>query len=444
MGPEEELKQHDQNDAWALVFHKLRAEASLKHDYNLKDAKSPDFRGRNRYRDVSPYDHSRIHLKQDGLDYINASLVKAPKADRNYILTQGPLPNTAGHFWLMVWEQNSRAVLMLNRLVERGQVKCFQYYPLGSDNGGQDVLDFEDVGLTVTFLYQQEEQDYVIRTLRLTNMDGEEKDVLQFHYTTWPDMDVPQCPTAFLDFLFTVRRSGALDRSVGPPVIHCSAGIGRSGTFCLVDTCLVLIERNRSANTINVYEILMDMRQYRMGLIQTPSQLRFSYLAIVEGSRRVLAASPDSGFSDQDSTQNGMTDDVDDIPNMPPPIPPRRQIGRIDPGPTADSPTALNGAGEYSPLIEEDVYTPTQDLNEDDLGQEFDREQMRKKGFAIRRRKREERLKNTADQIAQMRERQMANHINPNQSFISRYFVGLSVALLFGSFLMYQYYSSKS
>ena len=70
---------------------------------------------------------------------------------------------------------------------------------------------------------------------------GEEKDVLQFHYTTWPDMDVPQCPTAFLDFLFTVRRSGALDQGVGPPVIHCSAGIGRSGTFCLVDTCLVLV-----------------------------------------------------------------------------------------------------------------------------------------------------------------------------------------------------------
>lgn len=67
------------------------------------------------------------------------------------------------------------------------------------------------------------------------------KEVIHFHYTTWPDFNVPKSPRAFLNFLFAVRSSGALERDVGPPVIHCSAGIGRSGTFCLVDTCLILV-----------------------------------------------------------------------------------------------------------------------------------------------------------------------------------------------------------
>ena len=72
---------------------------------------------------------------------------------------------------------------------------------------------------------------------------GEHKEVLQFHYTTWPDFGTPNSPAAFLDFLMAVRESGALDPEVGPPIIHCSAGIGRSGTFCLVDTCLVLVRK---------------------------------------------------------------------------------------------------------------------------------------------------------------------------------------------------------
>jgi tyrosine-protein phosphatase non-receptor type 1 len=77
---------------------------------------------------------------------------------------------------------------------------------------------------------------------RLTDNDsGNSRDILHFHYTTWPDFGVPQSPTVFLRFLNKVRRSGALDESVGPPVVHCSAGIGRSGTFCLVDTCLILV-----------------------------------------------------------------------------------------------------------------------------------------------------------------------------------------------------------
>ncbi|ELT92620.1 hypothetical protein CAPTEDRAFT_129937, partial [Capitella teleta] len=284
-------------------FQKIRQEARDKHTFSLKDSKQPEFRSRNRYRDVSPYDHSRIQLERDEIDYINASLVEAPEANRSYILTQGPLPGTSGHFWLMVWEQNSRVILMLNKVTEKGQVKCHQYFPVGNANHGKDDLHFEDVDLKVTFQSEVTNTHYTVRNLELCDLrSGEKKVIQQYQYTEWPDFDVPQSPQAFLDFLFEVRKSGALDRNAGPPIIHCSAGIGRSGTFCLVDTCLVLIEKDQSMQNVDVCKVLLDMRHFRMGLIQTQDQLRFSYLAIIEGSKQILpasqATSPDSGFED--------------------------------------------------------------------------------------------------------------------------------------------------
>nr|XP_055095204.1 tyrosine-protein phosphatase non-receptor type 2 isoform X5 [Symphalangus syndactylus] len=211
------------------------------HDYPHRVAKFPENRNRNRYRDVSPYDHSRVKLQNAENDYINASLVDIEEAQRSYILTQGPLPNTCCHFWLMVWQQKTKAVVMLNRIVEK-------------------------------------------------ESSGETRTISHFHYTTWPDFGVPESPASFLNFLFKVRESGSLNPDHGPAVIHCSAGIGRSGTFSLVDTCLVLMEKG---DDINIKQVLLNMRKYRMGLIQTPDQLRFSYMAIIEGAKCIKG---DSGI----------------------------------------------------------------------------------------------------------------------------------------------------
>lgn len=200
----------------------------------------PQNKSLNRYRDVSPYDHSRIVLKKGSTDYINANLVKVEKAHRSYILTQGPLANTVGHFWLMVWEQNSKAVLMLNKLIEKKQEKCFQYWPVKI--GKEHITKMDDVGLTLEYLENHDHSYYLTRTLRLTEVEsGECREIIQFHYTTWPDFGVPSSPTAFLEFLRKVREAGVLEEDVGPAIVHCSAGIGRSGTFCLVDSCLVLV-----------------------------------------------------------------------------------------------------------------------------------------------------------------------------------------------------------
>lgn len=145
----------------------------------------------------------------------------------------------------MVWEQESKAVLMLNKLIEKKQEKCSQYWP--TEIGPEHLMTMSDVGLSLEYMEQQDHSYYLTRILRLTDVEsGKQRDILQFHYITWPDFGVPTSPNAFLEFLRRVRDAGALEEDVGPAVVHCSAGIGRSGTFCLVDTCLVLVRMQRT------------------------------------------------------------------------------------------------------------------------------------------------------------------------------------------------------
>ncbi|XP_061213396.1 tyrosine-protein phosphatase non-receptor type 2 isoform X4 [Neopsephotus bourkii] len=231
---EREFQEIEATNDWQARYLEIRHKSS---DYPHRVAKYPENKNRNRYRDVSPYDHSRVKLQNAENDYINASLVVIEEAQRYYILTQGPLPNTCCHFWLMVWQQQTKAVVMLNRIVEK-------------------------------------------------ESSGESRMIFHFHYTTWPDFGVPESPASFLNFLFKVRESGSLSPEHGPAVIHCSAGIGRSGTFSLVDTFLVLMEKKDSPS-VDIKKVLLDMRKYRMGLIQTPDQLRFSYMAVIEGGKLI-------------------------------------------------------------------------------------------------------------------------------------------------------------
>ncbi|XP_057235446.1 tyrosine-protein phosphatase non-receptor type 1 [Malurus melanocephalus] len=279
---EKEFQRLDQAASWAAIYQDIRHEAS---DFPCKVAKHPRNKNRNRYRDVSPFDHSRIKLNQGENDYINASLIKMEEAQRSYILTQGPLPNTCGHFWEMVWEQKSRGVVMLNRVMEKGSVKCAQYWPRKEEK----EMFFEDTNLKLTLISEDIKSYYTVRQLELENLSSQEtREILHFHYTTWPDFGVPESPASFLNFLFKVRESGSLSPGHGPVVVHCSAGIGRSGTFCLVDTCLLLMDKRKDPSSVDVKQVLLEMRKYRMGLIQTADQLRFSYLAVIEGAKFIM------------------------------------------------------------------------------------------------------------------------------------------------------------
>ncbi|KAL8182340.1 UNVERIFIED_CONTAM: Tyrosine-protein phosphatase non-receptor type 2 [Gekko kuhli] len=188
----------------------------------------------------------------------------------------------------MVWQQKTKAVVMLNRIVEKDSVKCAQYWPTKEE----DIMMFKETGFCVRLKSEDVKSYYTVRHLQLENIsNGECRMIFHFHYTTWPDFGVPESPASFLNFLFKVRESGSLSPEYGPAVIHCSAGIGRSGTFSLVDTCLVLMEKRKDPFSVDIKQVLLNMRKYRMGLIQTPDQLRFSYMAVIEGAKYIMGDS---------------------------------------------------------------------------------------------------------------------------------------------------------
>ncbi|XP_070575802.1 tyrosine-protein phosphatase non-receptor type 2-like isoform X2 [Ptychodera flava] len=399
-GLEEEFQEIDERNGWPMSFAKIRLTAA-EYEYSIRDAKRTDNKPRNRYRDVSPYDHTRIRLKRGNNDYINASLVQSPQTKRSYILTQGPLPTTSGHFWLMVWEQNTKAVVMLNKVIEKGSVKCAQYWPLGDDHNDEGILTFKDEQIRVALLDEDIKSYYTVRTLELEDMvTGETREVYHFHYTTWPDFGLPQSPSAFLNFLAAVRESGSLDDDVGPAVVHCSAGIGRSGMFCLADTCLLMVEKSGDMNSIDITSILLDMRRYRMGLIQTPDQLRFSYLAIIEGAKRILKTNKLDSPTDEDV--DGIDQIIGDIPPSIPPKKSRSQEFSDQKNVTGNSP----GKTESRETEEAEDTKEEEQIEEKIIPKPTEEDDTRHREQELRKRKRLEKKHSMEERLAKMRKKQ--------------------------------------
>lgn len=297
---------------WRKLFLELQKHEQCSERYTSLTTRAADnIRNitRNRYYNVLAYDHSRVQVdtEENSESYINANYVHVPKANRKYILTQGPLDRTTEHFWLMCYQQECPAILMLCKCREIETDKCAQYWP------GQvgDTRHFPAVNLSVKLQEEncEDQNHFTVRTLLITDsVSKETREVKHFQYVTWPDFNVPKCPDAFLDFLHAVRQSGCLDSSVpglsGPPVVHCSAGIGRSGTFCLVDSCLVMAANGEDLTLDLVKETLMDMRTYRFGLVQTEEQLRFSISAIIAGADRFVAPLANGALPDFSLTDN--------------------------------------------------------------------------------------------------------------------------------------------
>nr|XP_046213306.1 tyrosine-protein phosphatase non-receptor type 9 isoform X1 [Oncorhynchus gorbuscha] len=247
---------------------------------------------RNRYGDVLCLDQTRVHLKtrrNERSDYINASFMDGYKQKNAYIGTQGPLEKTYGDFWRMVWEQNVLVIVMTTRADEGGRKKCGQYWPL--EEGGQEVYGH----MAVVNQRVDNHSHYNQTTLELHNMENcEQRQVTHFQYLSWPDYGVPTSAVTLIDFLGAVKRQQR--RSVktmgpqwrghplGPPmVVHCSAGIGRTGTFCALDICLSQLQ---DVGTLNVCQTVRRMRTQRAFTIQTPDQYYFCHNAILEHAQR--------------------------------------------------------------------------------------------------------------------------------------------------------------
>nr|XP_040038567.1 receptor-type tyrosine-protein phosphatase delta-like isoform X27 [Gasterosteus aculeatus aculeatus] len=229
---------------------------------------------KNRYANVIAYDHSRVLLSAidgvPGSDYINANYIDGYRKQNAYIATQGSLPETFGEFWRMIWEQRSAIVVMMTKLEERSRVKCDQYWPTRAT---------ETYGLIqVTLLDTVELATYCVRTFALfKNGSSEKREVRQFQFTAWPDHGVPEHPTPFLAFLRRVKACNPPD--AGPMAVHCSAGVGRTGCFIVIDA---MMERIKHEKTVDIYGHVTLMRAQRNYMVQTEDQYVFIHDALQE------------------------------------------------------------------------------------------------------------------------------------------------------------------
>ncbi|XP_038123420.1 receptor-type tyrosine-protein phosphatase S-like isoform X44 [Cyprinodon tularosa] len=229
---------------------------------------------KNRYANVIAYDHSRVLLSAidgvPGSDYINANYIDGYRKQNAYIATQGALPETFGEFWRMIWEQRSAIVVMMTKLEERSRVKCDQYWPTrGTETYGL---------IQITLLDTVELATYCVRTFSLfKNGSSEKREVRQFQFTAWPDHGVPEHPTPFLAFLRRVKACNPPD--AGPMVVHCSAGVGRTGCFIVIDA---MLERIKHEKTVDIYGHVTLMRAQRNYMVQTEDQYVFIHDALQE------------------------------------------------------------------------------------------------------------------------------------------------------------------
>ncbi|XP_077428209.1 receptor-type tyrosine-protein phosphatase delta-like isoform X19 [Vanacampus margaritifer] len=229
---------------------------------------------KNRYANVIAYDHSRVILSGiegvPGSDYINANYIDGYRRQNAYIATQGSLPETFGDFWRMVWEQHTANIIMMTKLEEKSRVKCDQYWPTrGTETYGL---------IQVTLLDTVELATYSVRTFALYKSGSNEKrEVRHFQFTAWPDHGVPEHPTPFLAFLRRVKACNPAD--AGPLIVHCSAGVGRTGCFIVIDA---MAERIKHEKTVDIYGHVTLMRSQRNYMVQTEDQYIFIYDALLE------------------------------------------------------------------------------------------------------------------------------------------------------------------
>ncbi|XP_036409564.1 receptor-type tyrosine-protein phosphatase F isoform X9 [Megalops cyprinoides] len=231
---------------------------------------------KNRYANVIAYDHSRVILSSvdgvPGSDYINANYIDGYRKQNAYIATQGPLPETFSDFWRMVWEQRANTIVMMTRLEEKSRVKCDQYWPIrGTETYGM---------IQVTMLDTVELATYSVRTFALyKNGSSEKREVRQFQFMAWPDHGVPEYPTPILAFLRRVKACNPAD--AGPMVVHCSAGVGRTGCLIVIEA---MLERMKHEKTVDIYGHVTCMRSQRNYMVQTEDQYIFIHEALLEAA----------------------------------------------------------------------------------------------------------------------------------------------------------------
>lgn len=272
------------------ALQKMETKVSKSRDEGMR----PENKSKNRYKNILPFDHTRVTLQNTdpnvvGSDYINANYVINKLMDINYqkvyIACQGCLATTVNDFWQMVWQEESRVIVMTTREVEKGRNKCVPYWPTTegeSKEAGRYV---------VTLLTEKDAADYKVRVMELTAPHRKEpaRTIWHYQYLSWPDHGVPQEPGGVLSFLEQVNDKQQELSTSGPMIIHCSAGIGRTGTIVVIDMLIDNIDAKGLDCDIDIQKCIQMVREQRSGMVQTEAQYKFIYLAVLQyiDSRKV-------------------------------------------------------------------------------------------------------------------------------------------------------------
>jgi len=261
-----------------------------KHLYSRKEGQKPENKSKNRYKNILPFDHTRVILRNGddklGADYINANYINyetdenliAGKPFKQYIATQGCVGSTRADFWQMVWQEESRLIVMTTKEVERGKTKCARYWP--------DTVDTsEEYGpFSLRNTGEESSKDYTLRQFTLSRLgeagETEQRNIFHFHFLGWPDHGTPEDPGSVLNFLHDVNSKQESFDSAGPIIVHCSAGIGRTGTFIVIDMIIDQIRTLGLDCEIDIQRTIQMVRSQRSGLVQTEAQYKFVYLAV--------------------------------------------------------------------------------------------------------------------------------------------------------------------
>ncbi|XP_011221977.1 tyrosine-protein phosphatase non-receptor type 22 isoform X2 [Ailuropoda melanoleuca] len=283
---EEAQNKKANKEEFADEFLKLKRQSTkYKADktYPTTVAEIPTNIKKNRYKDILPYDHSRVELSlitsDEDSNYINANFIKGVYGPKGYIATQGPLSTTLLDFWRMIWEYSVLIIVMACMEFEMGKKKCERYWTEPGELPRQ-------VGpFSISCEAENRKSDYIIRTLK-AKFNSETRTIYQFHYKNWPDHDVPSSIDPILELIWDVR-SYQEDDSV-PICIHCSAGCGRTGVICALDYTWMLLKDGILPENFSVFSLIQEMRTQRPSFVQTQEQYELVYQAILELFKRQM------------------------------------------------------------------------------------------------------------------------------------------------------------
>ncbi|XP_032730596.1 tyrosine-protein phosphatase non-receptor type 6 isoform X2 [Lontra canadensis] len=282
-------KQESEDTAKAGFWEEFESlqKQEVKNLHQRLEGQRPENKSKNRYKNILPFDHTRVILQGrdsniPGSDYINANYVKnqllgPDENTKTYIASQGCLEATVNDFWQMVWQENTRVIVMTTREVEKGRNKCVPYWP---EVGTQRVYG----PYVVTNCREHDTAEYKLRTLHVSPLENGDlvREIWHYQYLSWPDHGVPSEPGGVLSFLDQINQRQESLPQAGPIIVHCSAGIGRTGTIIVIDMLMESISTKGLDCDIDIQKTIQMVRAQRSGMVQTEAQYKFIYVAIAQ------------------------------------------------------------------------------------------------------------------------------------------------------------------